>query len=91
MFKHHEESIQNLIAYFSDDQSVLAIILGGSVAKGIERADSDIDAAVVVTDQYYTELVKESRLSEDIFGHCTYVYLNTSKICSGAGSRFNKR
>ena len=72
MLKHHEESIQKLIKYFSNNQAVLAIILGGSVAKGLEKPDSDIDAGVIVTDSYYSELVKENRISECIFGHCTY-------------------
>ena len=72
MYKHHEESIQKLIQYYSDNHCVLAIILGGSVAKEVERPDSDIDAGVIVIDQYYSELVKESRLSECISGHCTY-------------------
>lgn len=72
MLRHHEESIQKLVDYFSDNQSVLAIILGGSVAKGLEKPDSDIDAAIIVTEGYYTKLQKENRLSECISGHCTY-------------------
>jgi len=72
MYKHHEESIQNLVAYFSNNQAVLAIVLGGSIAKGLEKFDSDIDAEVIVTDSYYNELVKEKRVSEGITGHCTY-------------------
>jgi len=70
--KHHEESIENLIAYFRDDSEVLAVVLGGSVAKGLARADSDLDVLVVVTDDRLAELVGEGRLSECIHGHCTY-------------------
>lgn len=72
MFKHHEESIHKLIDYFSGNDEVLAVVLGGSVAKGLERPDSDIDAEVIVTDAYYDSLIKENRLSECISGHCTY-------------------
>ena len=72
MYKHHEESIQKLIEYFSNNQAVLAIILGGSAAKGLERPDSDLDAEIIVADSYYNELAKENRLSECIQGHCTY-------------------
>jgi hypothetical protein len=46
--------------------------LGGSVAKGCERADSDIDAIIIVTDARYAALEKENRTAECIFGHCTY-------------------
>ena len=49
MYPHHEESIQNLIKYFKDQDGVTAIILGGSIAKGRERPDSDIDAMIIVT------------------------------------------
>lgn len=72
MLKHHEESIQNLIDYFKKDKDVVSIILGGSVAKGCERADSDIDAIVIVTQEKYNLLEKENKLSECIFGYCTY-------------------
>lgn len=72
MYKHHEDSIQNLINYFKDDPGVLAVVLGGSVAKGLERADSDLDALVVVTDERFEQLARERRLAECVHGHCTY-------------------
>lgn len=46
MYKHHEESLENLKQYFSDREEVIALIFGGSVAKGCERPDSDLDAMV---------------------------------------------
>jgi len=72
MLKHHEESIRKCIEYFSTNSAVLAVVLGGSVAKGLERPDSDIDAEVIVTDEYYDELRRENRTAESIFGECTY-------------------
>jgi len=72
MLEHHKKSIENLIEYFKNDTNVISIILGGSVAKGCERADPDIDAIIVVTDSKYTALEKENRLSECILGHCAY-------------------
>jgi predicted nucleotidyltransferase len=72
MYQHHKESIQNLIHYFEENEGVIAVILGGSVAKGLARYDSDIDALVVVTDAAYKDLEKENRLSECISGKCTY-------------------
>ena len=47
MYKHHEESIENMKEYFKK-QDVIALILIGSVAKGTERADSDLDCAVIL-------------------------------------------
>lgn len=72
MLDHHARSMDNLKAYFNKDKEVVSIVLGGSVAKGTARADSDIDAIVVVSDGRYRELERESRLSECIMGHCTY-------------------
>ena len=53
MYEHHQTSINNLINYFKDDIGVMAIILGGLIAKGCERADSDVDAIVVVSQGKY--------------------------------------
>jgi hypothetical protein len=72
MYKHHEESIQNLIKYFSNREEIIAAILGGSVAKGVAREDSDIDAMIVVTPEYYEKRKKENIVVECISGMCTY-------------------
>jgi len=72
MFEHHKKSIENLIEYFKNDPDIISIVLGGSVAKGLERADSDIDAIIVVTDEKYAALEKENRIAECIYGYCPY-------------------
>ena len=72
MYPHHQESIEKLLEYFRPDPDVTAIILGGSVAKGLERSDSDIDAIVVVTPEKLQQLQAEGRRTECIFGYCTY-------------------
>lgn len=72
MLEHHKKSLENLINYFQRDADIISIILGGSVAKNCARADSDIDVIIVVTNEKYASLQKENRLSECIFGHCTY-------------------
>ena len=53
MYQHHIESIENLIQYFTGKKEVIALIFGGSVAKGCERPDSDLDAMVVLTEEAY--------------------------------------
>ncbi|MHB8962993.1 MAG: nucleotidyltransferase domain-containing protein [Saccharofermentanales bacterium] len=72
MFEHHKESIENLKNRLKDDPDVISIILGGSVAKGLARIDSDIDAIVVVSESRYRKLSLENRLSECITDSCTY-------------------
>ena len=68
MYQHHEESLK----IFREREGVIALVFGGSVAKGMERPDSDLDGMVIVTDACYEELAKENRLAEVIPGHCTY-------------------
>lgn len=72
MYEHHRQAIENLADYFSGQPAVLGVVLGGSVAKGLERPDSDIDAMVVVTDERYEELKAQRRTVETIFGYCGY-------------------
>ncbi len=72
MYPHHEASIQNLIRYFQAQEGIVAVLLGGSIAKGLERPDSDVDAMVIVTPERYRELAAKGMVSECIFGHCTY-------------------
>jgi len=71
MLRHHEESLQIMKDYFQKDSNVIALILGGSVAKGEERPDSDLDGMVIVTDQAYAKRKAEGNLAECIDG-CTY-------------------
>ena len=71
MHKHHEESIENLKEYFRK-QGVIALILIGSVAKGEERADSDLDCAVVLSEEEYAEKEKRNVITETVEGYCTY-------------------
>lgn len=72
MYQHHQESLDNMIQYFKEKEGVIALIFGGSVAKGTERPDSDLDAVVIVTEELYLKQKKEKHLVEVIEGHCTY-------------------
>ena len=71
MYKHHEESIANMNEYFRK-QGVIALILIGSVAKGTERADSDLDCAVVLSEEEYAEKENRNVTTETVDGYCTY-------------------
>lgn len=71
-YPHHRDSVQKLLDYFADTPGVLAVVLGGSVAKGLARPDSDVDALVILTEPAYEARRAEGRLSECISGYCTY-------------------
>lgn len=53
MEAHHQRVIDRLAAAFEADPHVLALIIGGSIAKGWAKPDSDVDIAIVVTDEEY--------------------------------------
>lgn len=72
MYRHHAESIEKLKEYFLPMEGLIAIVLDGSVVKGNARADSDIDAILVVTEEKYRSLKSQNRLAEVIAGYCTY-------------------
>lgn len=72
MYAHHQKAIENLKMYFEGKPDILGVVLGGSVAKGLERPDSDIDAMVIVTPQRYAQLISQRRTVETISGYCDY-------------------
>ena len=63
MYKHHEQSIENMKEYFRK-QGAIASILAGSVAKGTERADSDLDGIIILSEEEYTKKEKNNTTAE---------------------------
>jgi predicted nucleotidyltransferase len=51
--EHHRRAIDKVTAHFAAKPEFLAVIAGGSVAKGLARDDSDIDLMLVVTDEEF--------------------------------------
>ncbi|MEM7138997.1 MAG: nucleotidyltransferase domain-containing protein [Myxococcota bacterium] len=50
---HHQRTIEGLTRAYRDDRRFNALIIGGSVAKGCARDDSDVDFMLVATDDEY--------------------------------------
>src|SRR5579885_165604 len=65
MRAHHEQTIQRLVDLFQDDPNFLAMIVGGSLAKGWGSEYSDVDIMLVATDEEFAR-----RLST---GEMTYI------------------
>lgn len=59
MLEHHRKAIENLIEYFKPNKEVYAVVLGGSVAKGLARPDSDIDALIIVSNEEHARHEKK--------------------------------
>ncbi len=63
IYPQHQRAIDRLSAAYSDDPRFLALIIGGSVAKGFARPDSDVDFMIVATDEVF-ERRKSARGNE---------------------------
>ena len=72
-YSHHREAVKELVSIFWEKEGVIALVFGGSVAKHMERPDSDIDAMVVVTDDFYAKAKEENCTAGMIpMGDCAY-------------------
>ncbi len=60
---HHQQTIGRLADAYRDDPRFLGVIIGGSIAKGYARDDSDVDFMIIATGEEF-----ERRLAErDLF------------------------
>ncbi len=59
---HHQRGIDNLVNEYKDDSRYPALIIGGSVAKGLARDDSDVDFMILATDEEFNRRIKEDNL-----------------------------
>jgi hypothetical protein len=59
---HHRKAIDAAVDHFAAEGSVRALLLGGSIAHGFERADSDVDLLIVVSDEEHDVRRREGRL-----------------------------
>lgn len=72
MDKHHADSIANLVREFRTIPKVQALILGGSLAHGFARPDSDIDVFILVSADEMAVLRQTGRLHYNNRTLCTY-------------------
>ncbi len=50
---HHQRAIERLADAYRDDARFRGLIIGGSIAKGFARDDSDVDFMIIATDAEY--------------------------------------
>ncbi|BCM94350.1 hypothetical protein IAD21_06257 [Abditibacteriota bacterium] len=60
---HHRDTIERVLAQFSIEPEVRAIIVGGSVVKNEARDDSDVDVILIVTEEEYARREATSELA----------------------------
>ncbi len=51
--EHHQRGIDRLADAYRDDPEFLGLIIGGSVAKGFARDDSDVDFMIIASDEAF--------------------------------------
>ncbi|WP_219412421.1 nucleotidyltransferase domain-containing protein [Pseudonocardia nigra] len=61
--RHHEDTLAEFVAAVRADPESLAVVAVGSVARGTERPDSDVDVYLVVTDDQFARAGEQNRLS----------------------------
>ncbi|MDO4740739.1 MAG: nucleotidyltransferase domain-containing protein [Eubacteriales bacterium] len=72
MYQHHIDSIEKMKEYYAGMEGLIALVLGGSVAKGNERPDSDLDGMLIVTDEVFEQRRAAGKTAECVRGECTY-------------------
>jgi len=73
MYKHHRDSIENMIAHYRENHEIKALFLVGSVATGTVRPDSDLDGVAIVSKDYCDNLKATGKGLEEVYrGKCTY-------------------
>jgi nucleotidyltransferase-like protein len=60
--RHHEDTIDAYVRRVKADPNAIAVIVVGSVARGTERADSDVDVYLVVPDDVFDSAVAANRV-----------------------------
>ena len=63
VFQHHEAAHGKAIDRLKGEPDVSVVLLGGSIAKGTERPDSDVDLIVVVGDAAYAARLSQNRVT----------------------------
>ncbi len=60
--KHHDIAVERYAGRVSQDPDVLAVVVTGSIARGTERPDSDVDLYLVVTEDRWDAAFEQQRL-----------------------------
>lgn len=63
MLDHHQRAMDLAIERLAGEDDIVVVLLGGSIAKGTSRPESDVDLIVVVTDEGYARRLAENRVA----------------------------
>ena len=63
MQPHHIDTIERVKAHFESDPQVRAVILGGSLAHGFGKPDSDVDIQIIIGEHDYARRLETGDLT----------------------------
>lgn len=72
MRDHHRRTMERLVERFAEDSRFLALIIVGSVARGWEKEDSDLDIILVAADEEYARRIPSSEFHYFTTDLCDY-------------------
>jgi predicted nucleotidyltransferase len=72
MEQHHMEAVEKFLDIYKKDKTILAILLGGSIAHGFETYGSDIDLLLIVNTDEYKKREQDNKLTFSIWDICNY-------------------
>ena len=72
MEKHHQDAIDKFLQQYIKDETILAILLAGSIAHGFSVYDSDIDVIIIVNSDEYLKRKEQNKLAFSLWDICTY-------------------
>jgi predicted nucleotidyltransferase len=59
MYPHHQATIDSTIEHFKAQPGVRALLLGGSIAHGFAKENSDVDIMIIVSDEDHQQRVAD--------------------------------
>ncbi|MEX1030669.1 MAG: nucleotidyltransferase domain-containing protein [Paenibacillaceae bacterium] len=72
MDQHHQDAIRNITVKLEKDPDILALLIGGSIAHGFQKENSDVDIMMIVSNDYYAKRSEEGRITYYETESCTY-------------------
>ncbi len=62
MYPHHERALEKVKAHFEQDPTILALLFGGSLAKGWGSETSDVDIMLIVSEEEFARRDRSGEL-----------------------------
>ena len=72
MLQHHKDAIRTITEKLKVRKEILGVIVGGSVAHGFAREDSDIDLMIVLSDEDYRNALENQEINYFETEACPY-------------------